>query len=124
MLKKIEYCLPALNLSKSQCDELMRPILKAALPKAGYNRNFPKEVIHGPTSLLGADIHHPYTTQLISHLDILLRHGGQDTITGQLLTGHLETTKLELGLPRPLFGQDFGIFGQLATKTSLNGLWE
>ena len=72
VLKQIEYCLPALNLSKSQCDELMRPILKAALPKAGYNRNFPKEVLHRPTSLLGADIHHPYTTQLIAHLDILL----------------------------------------------------
>jgi hypothetical protein len=69
------------------------------LPKAGYKRHFPTEVIHGPNSLLGADIHHPYTTQLIVHLDILLRHGGQDTITSQLLTGNLETTKLELGLP-------------------------
>jgi hypothetical protein len=48
VLKKIEYALPAVNLSKAQCHKLMRPILQAALPKAGYNRNFPKEVIHGP----------------------------------------------------------------------------
>jgi hypothetical protein len=123
-LKNIEYCLPALNLSKNQCNQLMRPILEAALPKAGYNRNFPKEVIHGPTSLLGADIHHPYTTQLIVHLDILLRHGGQETITGQLLTGNLETTKLELGLPGPSFGQDFSRFGKLVTSSWIKGVWE
>jgi hypothetical protein len=78
----------------------VQPILQAALPKVGYNRNFPKDkVIHGPTSLLGADVHHPYMTQLIAHLDLLLRHGGQETITGLSLTGNLETTKLELGLP-------------------------
>jgi hypothetical protein len=123
-LKKIEYCLLALNLSKHQCNELMRPILKAALPKAGYNRNFPKEVIHGPTSLLGTDIHHPYTTQLIAHLDILLWHGGQETITGQLLTGNLERTKLELWLPDPLFGQDFSRFGKLVTSSWIKGVWE
>jgi hypothetical protein len=102
----------------------MWPIIKAALPKAGYNQNFPKEVLHGPMSLLSADIHHPYTTQLIAHLDILLRHGGQETITGQLLTGNLETTKLELGLPGPLFGQDFSSFGKLATKSWIQGVWE
>jgi hypothetical protein len=40
VLKKIEYALPALNLSKAQCDKLMTPILQAALPKAGYNRTW------------------------------------------------------------------------------------
>jgi hypothetical protein len=86
VLKKIQYALPVLNLSKGQYDKLMRPIFQAALPKAGYNRNFLKEVIHGPNGRLGVDIHHPYTTQLITHIDMLLRHGGGDTITGQLLT--------------------------------------
>jgi hypothetical protein len=124
VLKKIEYALPALNLSKAQCDKLMRPILQAALPKAGYNRNFPKEVIHGPDGLLRADIHHPYTTQLITHIDMLLRHGGRDTITGQLLTGNIETTKLELGLPGPLFGQNFKQFGQLSTGCWVKGVWQ
>jgi hypothetical protein len=102
VLKKIEYALPALNLSKAQCDKLLTPILQAALPKEGYNRHFPKEVIHGPNGLLGADIHHPYTTQLIAHINMLPWHGGQDTITGQLSMGNIETTKLELGLPGPL----------------------
>ncbi len=124
VLKKIEYALPALNLSKAQCDKLMSPILQAALPKAGYNRNFPKEVIHGPNGLLGAGIHHPYTTQLITHIDMLLRHGGRDTITGQLLTGNIETTKLEIGLPGPLFGQDFKQFGQLTTDCWVKGVWQ
>jgi hypothetical protein len=121
VLKKIEHCLPALNLSKVQCNKLMRLILQAALPKAGFNRHFPTEVIHGPNS---TNIHHPYTTQLIAHLDILLRHGAQDTIIGQLLTGNLETAKLELGLPGPLFVQDFHIFGKLSTQSWIKGVWE
>jgi hypothetical protein len=124
VVKKIEYALPALNLSKAQCNKLMHPILQAALPKAGYNRNFPKEVIHGLNRLLGADIHHPYTTQLITHINMLLRHGGRDTITGQLLTGNIETAKLELGLLGPLFGQNFKQFGQLSTNCWVKGIWQ
>ena len=124
VLKKIEYTLPALNLTKAQCDKLMRPILQASLPKARYNRHFPKEVIHGPNGLLGADIHHPYTTQLITHIDMLLRHGGRDTITGQLLTGNIETAKLELGLSGPLFGKNFKQFGQLTTDCWVKGVWK
>jgi hypothetical protein len=122
VLKKIEYALPALNLSKAQCDKLMRPILQATLPKAGYNQNFHKEVIYGPNGLLGADIHHPYTNQLITHIDMLLQHRGHGTITGQLLTGNIETTKLELGLPGPLFGQNFKQFGQLSTGCWVKGV--
>jgi hypothetical protein len=58
-------------------------------------------------------------------MDILLRHGGQETITGQSLTGNnLETTKLELGLPGPLFGQDFSSFGKLATPSWIRSVWE
>jgi hypothetical protein len=95
--------------------------LSGASKGAGYNQHFPKEVIHGPNGLLGA---YPYTTQLIEDIDMLLRHGGRDTITGQLLMGNIETTKLELGLPGPLFGQNFKQFGQLSTNCWAKGAWK
>jgi hypothetical protein len=41
ILKKLEYALPALSLTEIQCKAIMAPVLKAALPKSGYNRNFP-----------------------------------------------------------------------------------
>lgn len=40
ILKTLEYPLQVLHLDSSECSKIMSPILKAALPKAKFNRNF------------------------------------------------------------------------------------
>ena len=39
ILKTLEYPLLALLLTEKECDDMLRPILHAALPKARYNRH-------------------------------------------------------------------------------------
>lgn len=39
--KKLCYPLQATLLSKQECDQIMKPVLNAILPKMGLNRNFP-----------------------------------------------------------------------------------
>ena len=51
-MKSIEYSLPALTLSEQECTQIMWPLLKAYLPKAGINRNFPRDVLYA-----NADLH-------------------------------------------------------------------
>ena len=40
ILKKLEYPLLAMTLTREECDQILQPIFKAALPKARINRNF------------------------------------------------------------------------------------
>jgi hypothetical protein len=85
ILKKLEYALPALSLNKIQCKAIMTPVLKAALPKSGYNRNFPRELIYRPISHLGGGIHHLFSSQIIEPALIVMHHGPRDSFTGKLL---------------------------------------
>ena len=62
IMKTLEYPLPALSLSRQQCDKIMAPILKAVLPKAGYNRHFSRKLLYGPLSHFGAGVRNLYTT--------------------------------------------------------------
>lgn len=83
ILKKLEY--PALTLMEKQCDAIMCPVLTAALPKAKYNRNFPRAPLYRPGSHQGCKIHSLYTSQVIAHLYTALYHCPFDTMTGELL---------------------------------------
>jgi hypothetical protein len=111
ILKKLEYALPALSLTEIQCKAIMAPVLKAALPKSGYNRNFPRELIYGHISHLGGGIHHLFSSQIIEQALIVIRHGPRESFTRELLRGTMETLKLELGLPGKIFDQDFKTVG-------------
>jgi hypothetical protein len=124
ILKKLEYDFPALSLTEIQCKAIMAPVLKAALPKSGYNRNFPRKLIYGPISHLGGGIHHLFSSQIIEHQAlIVMRHGTCESFTGKLLRGTMETLKLELGLPAKIFDQDFKTVGRLATDCWVKHLW-
>jgi hypothetical protein len=42
------YPLPALNLTKQQCDKLIMPLLTYFLPALGVCRNFPRDLVFAP----------------------------------------------------------------------------
>jgi hypothetical protein len=102
----------------------MSTILQAALPKAKFNRMFCRKTIVGPGSHGGQEIHNLQTSQIIAHADTVIHHGMASTLAGQQLRGSLEAAKLELGLPGPLFQQDFKAFGSLATDSWVKHAWK
>jgi hypothetical protein len=55
IMKKLEYPLVAVTLTRKQCDEIMSTLCTTSLPKAGYNHNFPRKALHGPTGLMGGE---------------------------------------------------------------------
>lgn len=63
IMKTIEYPLLATTFSKKQLDQVMQPILKIGLPKAGVCRNMARDAVFSPCKYLGFGIHHPYITQ-------------------------------------------------------------
>lgn len=62
------YPLPALNLTKGDCDLIMVPILEFALPSLGIRRNFLRSLVFAPKECFGLGIKHLYTIQDISRL--------------------------------------------------------
>jgi hypothetical protein len=65
-----------------------------------------------------------WTIQGILKFWLALQHGGAPTITGHQLRASMELHTIESGLPGQLFHQDYKIFGQLATNSWLQHLWE
>jgi hypothetical protein len=102
----------------------MRPVLTAALPKAKYNRNFPRAPLYGPGSHQGCEIHNLYTSQVIEHLDVALRHGPFNIMTSELMRGSLEVLTTELGLPGKPLAHPFCTHTKLVTDSWWKDVWK
>ena len=106
-----------MTLTREECDDILRPLLRATLPKAQINRNFSRKVLRAPGGLLGMEIPCLYTSQVVKHIECLLLHGGSTSITGRLLEAALEVAKAEAGIPGSLFSQPFDTYGCLITDS-------
>lgn len=74
IMKKIEYPLVATTLSRKQIDDIMRPILRGALNKCAIQKNIPRKLLYGNLRARGFNLKDPFLTQLIAHLQSILRH--------------------------------------------------
>jgi len=94
--RKLCYPLVTTTFSRSQCKKIMSPLLQQGLPRAGFNRNFPRDLAHGPTEYGGIDIPHLFTEQIIAHVTMVLRYGPEPKDpTGVLLHAMGEAMRLE-----------------------------
>ena len=123
IIKKLEYPLLALTLTREQCDNILKPLLRIALPKTRINRNFCRKTLRAPGGFLGLNFPCLYHSQVIAHMECLLRHGGQSTITGRLLEGSIEVAKAELGLPGKLFSHSASNLSHLITHSWIRDIW-
>jgi hypothetical protein len=94
-----------------------------SLPKAGYNRNFPRKALHGPPSFVGGGVHHLYATVVAKHVQDMMTEAPQDSPTGQLICTSIEQAKLELGLEGRLFDHNFKMVGHLLTECWIKKVW-
>ena len=62
-MKSLEYALPAMTYTEDECNELMWPLLKQFLPKAGINRNMKREVVYSTYNMQGLNVKNPFVVQ-------------------------------------------------------------
>ena len=96
IFKTIEYPLPSTTLSLKQCDEIVRPILKIGLPRSGICRNISRQVAFSSIKYKGLGLHHPYMTQGIQKLLVLLDE--PKGLTHDLVQFSLDLCAYESGL--------------------------
>ena len=95
--KSIEYPLVATCISEAQINRVMASLLKVALPKANYVRTFPRAVLFGPTSHQGLGVSHPYTYQMVRHIQDIVNQLWKTSASPSLLRANLEAMQLEAG---------------------------
>jgi hypothetical protein len=117
------YPLPALNLSKEDCEKIMSPILHYCLPAMGFCRNFPKDIVFAPIKDMGVGIEHLYTLQEILWLKDIIFHTTYDTDTGVLYRISLEVLLLEIGVSSDLSMLDYNLLSGLSTSSLVKSTW-
>ena len=123
IMKSLEYPLPALTLTETECTSIMHPILKAALPKTSISQSFPRKVLYGLLNEGGLGLNSLYYTQGAMHLEKFQSLLGTNTMTNSLLEVSLESAQLEIGIGRSIFQLDFQRYGMLLTDCWVKHLW-
>ena len=113
----ITYGMEATTLTPEQCNEVFKPIRAGVLPKAGYCRNIPSAVIHGPEKYGGIGIRDLYTIQGTEHIKAMLNDGGTQNPTGQLLAIAMTGHTLEVGRAGRLFDANYSEIEKYMTST-------
>ena len=124
LLKSLEYPLPATTLTSKECQAILWPALKIALPLSKIQRRFPRHLLHAPPSLMGLGLPSLFLTQLYQHLSVLLTHSHEQSITGHLLRSTVETLRLELGSCQSPLTLPWTQWGTFATPTWLTFTWQ
>jgi len=71
---KLKYSLVALTLIEKECNHIMAPAIRAALPKAGFSRSMSSIFRHAPIASLGLNVSDLYTTMGTTRTALLVHH--------------------------------------------------
>lgn len=80
----------------------MSPFLRAFLPKAGFNRNMDRSIVHGPQKYGGAGYCHNFGEQNASKIHELLAHICHDDEVRNLFRIALSYVQLQAGIGAPV----------------------
>ena len=88
--KTLEYPMEAINLTESEWDYIMQPILTATLPKSGIVRTYPRTLLYASRSFSGLGILHPYIHQQLKHIHTCMEQTITASITNNLIRSNTE----------------------------------
>ena len=103
IMKSLEYPLPATIFTKQQISSITGPLYNTALPRSGFARSFPRDVLHGPVSCQGLGLDWLYDKQFVRHIKDILDFKHKQATSSDILQLAVESIKVELGIQGPLF---------------------
>ena len=101
IMKTLECPLMATSLSRRDVDSIMAPVFKAILPKLGLQKRFPHTLLYGSNSVQGGNVRDIYASQLVDHLQAILRHQHRLTPSAALHVENMELTQCHVGSAVP-----------------------
>ena len=125
VMKKLCYPLPATTFTYEECYDIMSPLLFAALPYIGVNRNAPRVMVHAPHTMQGWAVPNFYVEQGLGHLQRFVETTMRTVdITGHLFKVTVEQMVLEVGTAGCPFDKPHEIWRPLATKCLVTHMWD
>jgi hypothetical protein len=123
ILKTLEFPLTTTTLTEEQCKELLRPVLKTALPLCKIQRRLPRALVHGSLRSRGLDVPNLYWVQLIQHLQSIFRHMHRDTPTKDLHVENMDLVQFRVGSMVNFWELPFEEYGSLAPNRWIKHTW-
>ena len=123
-MKSLGYPLAALTLNEKECDNIMVPILKAALPKMGICQKIGKVYLYGPELLQGLGFPNLCTKLGFARVQILLKHRGMLTQAGKALNYCIEGHQLEMGSLSTFSSLLHKNYSHLCTNSIIEHTWK
>eukprot|EP00957_Ditylum_brightwellii_P018620 1398812-Ditylum_brightwellii.AAC.1 len=98
----MQYPLAVTSFSKQQCVQIMKPFVRAILPKLGFNWHTVRKIIFGSTRYRGFQLSHSYLEQGYLAMKRFIGHVQEETLTGDQIIIALSKAQLISGSGRPL----------------------
>jgi hypothetical protein len=124
IMRTLEYPLVATTLTRDQCKEILKPILKTALPLCRIQRRLPRALVHGSFRTRGLNIPDLYWTQLIQHIHSIQRHMHRDTPSKDLHMENMDLVQFHIGSTVTFWELPFQEYGCLAPEGWMKHTWE
>ena len=96
-LASVGYCLPITQFTLKQSKAIQSPFFNAILPKMGFNRHFPRDVILGPAKYQGKQLDDYATFQYTSHLMRFVGYVRQGKAMGNMLRVQMDQYQQIIG---------------------------
>jgi hypothetical protein len=123
-MASISYDTAATSLTYKECEEILRPVVNAILPKMGININTARTVVFGTSKygVLGLD--HMYVVQGFAQLQYLIGSLRTQDTMGDLYQMLLEYTQLECDTDTLILEADFTTYQpEILTKKWITEWW-
>jgi hypothetical protein len=124
ILRTLEYPLVATTLTREQCKEIIKPVLKTVLPLYRVQRRLPRALVHGSLRSRGLNIPDLYWTQLIQHIHSIQRHMHRDTPSRDLHVENMDLLQFHIGSTVTFWELPFQEYGCLAPEGWMKHTWE
>jgi hypothetical protein len=95
---RMRYGLLASTMKQEDYQTIQSPATQAILPKLGFNRNMPKEVVYGPTELGGVGLQDLYVMQGTRKVITIVEHVRCKTNLGLMILATIQWTQHSLGV--------------------------
>ena len=101
-IPSLEFPLASATLSRSECQHILHPGLRACIRKAGFAASTARAVVFGPRELGGAAFTSLYTAQSTDQITQLVHHLRENKEPAELIRINLGWTQLISGLSNPI----------------------
>ena len=104
-IPSISYSLGAIYFTPEKCKYLQTQAFKTYLPKIGFNRKFPQQIIYGPPKYGGWGEKQIYSIMAINQIKLFMGRIRNNDDTGKLLLSELEYVQLISEMQHPILNK-------------------